>query len=74
MRRFIWLWAECGFFRDDYLFKQCKDYGGTPVLKKVGQEGVLTAIIGINCLMPDGSIKDIYGEKFEKDTGKKLSQ
>ncbi len=57
-----------------YLFKQCKDFGGTPVLKKVGNEGVLTVIIGIDCLMPDGSIKDIYGEKFEKDTGKKLLQ
>ncbi len=56
-----------------YLFKQCKDFGGTTVLKKVG-EGVLTVIIGIDCLMPDGSIKDVYGEKFEKDTGKKLSQ
>jgi len=56
-----------------YLFKQCKDFGGTTVLKKVG-EGVLTVIIGIDCLMPDGSIKDLYGEKFEKDTGKKLSQ
>jgi hypothetical protein len=57
-----------------YLFNQCKDFGGTPVLKKVGNEGVLTVIIGIDCLMPDGSIKDLYSEKFEKDTGKKLFQ
>lgn len=57
-----------------YLFKQCKDSGGTPALRKIGTEGLFTVIMGIDCLMPDGEIKDVYGEKFEKDTGQKLSQ
>jgi hypothetical protein len=24
--------------------------------------------------LPDGEVKDVYGDKFEKDTGQKLSQ
>lgn len=54
------------------LFKQCKDLGGTPSMRQV--IGAFIAILGVDCLMPDGEIKDIYGEKFEKDTGKKLYQ
>ena len=54
------------------LFKQCKDLGGTPSMRQM--MGMFTVILGVDCLMPDGEIKDIYGEKFEKDTGKQLYQ
>lgn len=57
-----------------YLFRECKDLGGTPALRKLGTEGLFTTIMGIDCLMPDGSIKDVYGDKFEKDTGEKVFQ
>jgi len=29
-------------------------------------------ILGVNCLMPDGTIRDLYGEKFKETTGKEL--
>ncbi len=56
------------------LFKECKDLGGTPALRKAGTEGLFTVIMGVDCLLPDGEVKDVYGDKFEKDTGQKLSQ
>jgi len=53
------------------LFKQCKDLGGTPAIRS--EENMLVyRIFGVQCLMPDGSIKDIYGEKFKRDTGQDL--
>jgi hypothetical protein len=45
--------------------------GGTPALRNFGT--AWTLILGIDCLMPDGSIKDLYGEKFTKETGENLS-
>jgi hypothetical protein len=53
------------------LFKQCNDLGGTPAIRS--EESMLVSrIYGVQCLMPDGGIKDIYGEKFKQDTGQDL--
>jgi hypothetical protein len=30
-------------------------------------------ILGVNCLMPDGKIRDFYGENFKETTGKELN-
>jgi hypothetical protein len=40
---------------------------GTPAIR--AHNPFVTRIYGVDCLMPDGSIKDIYGEKFKRDTG-----
>ena len=52
------------------LINQCKELNGTPSIKKIGE--VITVIMGFECLMPDGSVRDLYAEKFEKETGKKV--
>lgn len=51
------------------LFKQCKDLGGNPQLRLFHDK----IILGINCLMPTGEIRDLYKEKFKQDTGKSLN-
>ena len=54
-------------------FEQCKALNGTPSLKYVDVNLAPTLVMGFNCLLPDGSVRDLYAEKFEKDTGKKVS-
>jgi hypothetical protein len=54
-------------------FEQCKALYGTPSLKYVDVNLAPSLVMGFNCLMPDGSVRDLYAEKFEKDTGKKVS-
>jgi hypothetical protein len=54
-------------------FAQCKNMDGTPSMRtfpnaSLGKEPIL----GVNCLMPDGTIRDLYGEKFKETTGKEL--
>ena len=68
---FLWDDDPFGFGVRAKLFKQCKDLGGTPAIRS--EENMLVyRIFGVQCLMPDGSIKDIYGEKFKRDTGQDL--
>jgi hypothetical protein len=55
-------------------FAQCKSMDGTPSMRifpgaVLGKE----LILGVNCLMPDGTIRDLYGEKFKETTGKELN-
>jgi hypothetical protein len=54
-------------------FAQCKVMNGTPAMRTfpstaIGKEPIL----GVNCLMPDGTIRDLYGEKFKETTGNEL--
>lgn len=49
------------------LFDQCKKLGGVPNIKQPFPQSQL--FLGVNCLMPDGSVRDLYGEKFKQDTG-----
>ena len=52
------------------LFAECKAMNGTPAIR--AHNPFVTRIYGVDCLMPDGSIKDLYGEKFKRDTGQDL--
>lgn len=52
------------------LFQQCKELGGTPQMRLFAAR----AVVGANCLMPNGQIRDLYAEKFQRDTGRELSQ
>ena len=52
-------------------YAQCKSLNGTPSLRVI--DLAPTLVTGFNCLLPDGSVRDLYAEKFEKDTGMKLS-
>jgi len=54
------------------LFEQCKSLNGTPSLRYIDANLAPTLVMGFNCLLPDGSVRDLYAEKFEKETGKKV--
>jgi hypothetical protein len=56
-------------------FLNCKNTGGTPSLRTAPLTSLdgKQPILGINCLMPNGEIRDLYGEQFKKDTGEELS-
>lgn len=54
------------------LIDQCKALNGTPSLRHIDVNLAPTLVMGLDCLLPDGSVRDLYAEKFEKDTGKKV--
>ena len=54
-------------------FAQCKNLGGTPSMRTFPSTAISKPpILGVDCLMPDGQIRDLYGEKFKVDTGNDL--
>jgi len=55
-------------------FSACKNMGGTPSIRTLPSTALgKQPILGIDCLMPNGAIRDLYGEQFKKDTGEELS-
>ena len=54
-------------------FDQCKNLGGTPSMRTFPSNAIgKQPILGVDCLTPDGQIRDLYGEKFKVDTGNDL--
>jgi hypothetical protein len=55
------------------LIEECRALNGTPSIKYVDVSLAPALVMGFQCLLPDGTVRDLYAEKFENDTGKKVS-